>query len=211
MGGTPEPAIGQAGLMDVVNSWISSVTKPAIPTYAAEVPRATQNRLIMSVGSVAVIAAVTGLLSGLFHNTAIPDFFGGLIGTPIMFLLGAGLFYLCSKLMKGTASFMEYAWVWSTIWAPVLIFTSLLGVITTLLGIIPVLGGLVGLLGWLVSLAAIVYAFYLYYLVNQAVQRLNSSDALIATLIPVGIVVVLGILGFILGVGAILATGAVRR
>ncbi|MDQ2805505.1 MAG: YIP1 family protein [Chloroflexota bacterium] len=212
IGGAPDPAIGQAGLMDVVNSWITSVTKPAIPTYAAEVPRATQNRLIMSVGIVTVVAAVAGLLGGLFHGGAVTGLFGGLIGTPIGFFLGAGLFYLCGKLMKGTAGFMEFAWVWSTIWAPATIISDVVGLIPVLGGWIPVLGGLLSLLAGLVWLAVFVYAMYLYYLVNQAVQRLDSSNALIATLIPVAVIVVLGIVGIVLGAGAaLLATGAISR
>ena len=38
-GGPAEPAFSQAGLQDVVNSWIAAITKPNVQTFAAEVPR----------------------------------------------------------------------------------------------------------------------------------------------------------------------------
>ena len=188
MGGAPDPAIGQAGLMDVVNSWITSVTKPAIPTYAAEVPRATQNRLIMSVGIVTALAMLLGLLGGIiFTHHPISGLLSPLITTPLGFLIGVGGFYAGAKIMKGTGSFMEHAWVWSTIWAPLTIATSIIG-------IVPVLGGLV-------AIVLAIYSFYLYYLSIQAVHRLDGSNAIIAIFIGIVITVVGAIiLGIITGI-----------
>ncbi len=190
MGGAPAPgpAIGQAGLMDVVNSWITSLTKPAVSTYAAEVPRATQNRLIMSVGIVTVLAMILDLLGGLiFTHHPIAGLLSGLIGTPLGFLVGVAGFYFGARAMKGTGNFMEHAWVWSTIWAPITVLASLVG-------IVPVLGGLVGL-------ALAIYSFYLYYLSLQAVHRLDGTNAIIAIVIGI-VVTVIGalIIGLITGV-----------
>lgn len=188
MGGTPEPAIGQAGLMDVINSWITSVTKPAISTYAAEVPRASQNRLIMSVGIVTVVAMILGLLGGIiFTHHPIAGLLTPLIGTPLGFLVGVGGFYAGAKVMKGTGNFMEHAWVWSTIWAP-------LAVATSVIGIIPVLGGLI-------AVVLAVYSFYLYYLSIQAVHRLDGSNAIIAIVIGI-VITIIGavIVGIISGI-----------
>ncbi|HUS15410.1 MAG TPA: Yip1 family protein [Chloroflexia bacterium] len=195
---SPAPEITQAGLMDVVNSWITSLTKPAVSTYAAEVPRASQNRVIMSVGLATVVAALAGLLGGLFSGNAIGSLILALIMTPISFLLAAGGFYLGARLMKGTGSFMEHAWVWSTIWAPV-------SVISSILGIIPVIGGLVGLVLGL-------FALYLYYMAIQAVHRLDGTNAILALIIGavilfVGMAIIGGIIaGILLAMG--LAAGA---
>src|SRR5438132_102379 len=100
MGSGPEPAMNQAGLMDVVNSWIAALTKPAIQTYAAEVPRTSQNRLIMSVGIVTVIGALAGLVQGLISGGAVGHFLLNLILTPVSYLLASGAFYAGAKVMK---------------------------------------------------------------------------------------------------------------
>jgi hypothetical protein len=199
MGGGPEPAINQAGLMDVVNSWIAAVTRPSVQTYAAEVPRTSQNRLIMSIGIVTVIDALAGLVQGIFSGHAVGQFLYSLIFTPVMYLISAGAFYAGAKIMKGTGTFLEWAWVASTIWAPV-------SIINGLLGIIPVLGGLVAIV---VSL----YSIYLYYLAIQGVHRLDGSNAIIAMIIGaviyvIGFVVIGGILTTVL-LGAAAVTGAV--
>jgi len=166
---------------DVINSWISSVTRPAIGTYAAEVPRASQSRLIMSVGIVTVIAAIAGLIGGVFTGHAVGGFISALIITPVGFLIVAGALYLGARLMKGTGTFEQHAWVVSTIWAPITILSSIAG-------IIPILGGLIGILLGL-------YSIYLYYLSQQAVHRLDSSNAIISMLI--------GIVVYIIGVAII--------
>lgn len=199
MGSGPEPAINQAGLMDVVNSWIAAVTRPAIQTFASEVTRTSQNRLIMSVGIVSVVVAVMDLIKGIFSGGPVGQFLYGLISTPILFLITAGAFYAGAKIMKGTGNFLEWAWVASTIWAPI----SIVGAV---LGIIPVLGGLVA---FVFSL----YGIYLYYLAIQAVHRLDGSNAIIAMIIGaviwfIGLAIVTVVLGGILLAGAAV-TGAV--
>src|SRR5689334_2402673 len=172
-GGPAEPAFSQAGLQDVVNSWIAAITKPSVQTFAAEVPRTSQNRLIMSVGLATVIAAVLGLISGLLSGSA-TGFIGSLIGTPIGFFVGQGIIYLIAKMVGGNGSYMEQSWVMSTFWAPILVLTN-----------IPIIGGIIGLVAW-------IYSLYLTYLALQPTHRMNSSKALTVVGILVAIVVVLG-------------------
>ncbi len=194
MGGAPDPAIGQAGLMDVVNSWITSLTKPSVATYAAEVPRATQNRLIMSVGIVTVIAALAGLLGGVFGPLGvIGGFITALITTPLGFLVGVAAYYAGAKIMKGTGTFLEHAWVWSTIWAPVTIISSIVG-------IIPILGGIVSFIIGLVAL-------YFYYLSIQAVHRLEGSNAILAIVIGFVITLVVGLVVGLIVTSVLLIVG----
>jgi hypothetical protein len=176
-GGPAEPAFSQAGLQDVVNSWIAAVTKPSVQTFAAEVPRTSQNRLIMSGGLATVIAAVLGLFSGLLSGRA-TGFIGSLIGTPIGFFVGQGIIFLIAKMVGGNGSFMEQSWVMSTFWAPILILTN-----------IPIIGGFIGLFAWL-------YSLYLTYLALQPTHRMDSTKALTVVGILFAIVVVLGLCAF---------------
>lgn len=199
-GGSTAP-VAPPSIQEVINTWIASVTRPAIQTYAAEVPRASQNNLIISVGIVTVLAAIFGLISGMEHNAALPGFIFSLIATPVGFLIGVAAYYLGARVMSGTGTFLQHAWVWSTIWAPITIVTSLLG-------IIPVLGGLVGLVVGL-------YSLYLYYLSIQAVHNISGTNAILAIVIGVVIAIVGGIIvGIILGIvglGAAAATGVLGR
>jgi hypothetical protein len=161
----------------VVNSWIAAVTKPSVQTFAAEVPRTSQNRLIMSVGLATVIAAVLGLIGGLLSGNA-TGFIGSLIGTPIGFFLGQGVIFLIAKMVGGNGNYMEQSWVMSTFWAPILIVSN-----------IPIIGGILGLLGGL-------YSLYLTYLALQPTHRMDSTKALTVVGILIAIVVVLGLCAF---------------
>jgi len=181
-GGPAEPAFSQAGLQDVVNSWIAAVTKPSVQTFAAEVPRTSQNRLIMSVGLATVIAAVLGLIGGLFSGHLVSSFIGSLIFTPVGFFIGQGVIFLIAKLLGGNGSYMEQSWVMSTFWAPILI-----------VGNIPIIGGILGLLGGL-------YSLYLTYLALQPTHRMDSTKALT-------VVGILFAIGLVLGL-CVLFTGA---
>ena len=175
--GPAEPAFSQAGLQDVINSWISSVTKPSVQTFAAEVPRTSQNRLIMSVGLATVIAAVLGLIGGLLSGNA-TGFIGSLIGTPIGFFVGQGVIYLIAKMVGGNGSYMEQSWVMSTFWAPILVLTN-----------IPIIGGFIGIFAWL-------YSLYLTYLALQPTHRMDSTKALTVVGILFAIFVVLALCAF---------------
>jgi hypothetical protein len=180
-GGPAEPAFSQAGLQDVVNSWIAAITKPSVQTFAAEVPRTSQNRLIMSVGLATVIAAVLGLIGGFISGNG-TGFIGSLIGTPIGFFVGQGVIYLIAKMLGGNGSYMEQSWVMSTFWAPILVLTN-----------IPIIGGIIGLVAW-------IYSLYLMYLALQPTHRMNSSKALT-------VVGILFAIGLVLGL-CVLFTGA---
>jgi hypothetical protein len=181
-GGPAEPAFSQAGLQDVVNSWIAAITKPNVQTFAAEVPRTSQNRLIMSVGLATVIAAVLGLIGGLFTHNMVGSFVGSLIFTPVGFLVGQGIIYLIAKMVGGNGSYMEQAWVMSTFWAPILVLTN-----------IPIIGGIIGLIAW-------IYSLYLTYLALQPTHRMDSTKALT-------VVGILFAIGLVLGL-CVLFTGA---
>jgi hypothetical protein len=184
------PAFSQAGLQDVVNSWITSVTKPNVQTYAAEVPRADQNRLLMSVGLATVISAVLGLLGGILSHNMVGGFIGSLIFTPLTFFIGQGIVYLLARAMGGTGNFMTQSYVMSTFWAPLLVLRS-----------IPIVGGFIGII-------AVLYSLYLTYLALQPTQRLESNKALMVVGILLAIFVVLAVCGLMVGAAAFLGLAA---
>src|SRR5438309_8540605 len=97
--GPAAPMMSQAGVQDVINSWISSLTKPAVGTYAAEVPRTSTNRIIISVALATVVAAVLGAIGGIFSGGHI---IGGLIysliTTPLFFFAAVGAMYAVARI-----------------------------------------------------------------------------------------------------------------
>jgi len=157
--------VSQAGVQDVVNSWISSLTRPAVETLAAEVPRASQNRILLNVGLTVVASAILGLITGLLGGNLIGDFLRVLIVTAINFGVWVGATYLGARLMQGTGTVEQHAWVFSTYWAPIAILSN-----------IPIIGWFIGWIGFF-------YQLYLLFLTNQAVHRLNMQNSIIAVLI----------------------------
>jgi len=182
--------ISQASVQDVINSWIAALTRPSVETFASELARFSQNRLLISVGLATLVAAVFGLLGGLMGGSIVGGFLGALIGTPIAFFLGQGVIWLVARLFGGTGDYMQQAWVNSTFWAPILI-----------LGQIPIIGGFIALIGG-------IYSLYLTYLALQPVQRLDSQRSLFVVLTLVAIVIVLSICAFALGAAAFLGLAA---
>jgi len=173
--GPSSPMVSQAGIQDIINSWTRALTQPSVQTLAAEVPRTSQNRIIMSVGLATVVSAIIGLITGVFTPGGfVGGFVSSLIGTPLRFLIVAAVLYFAARMMKGTGTFEQTAWVLSTFYAPLLIVQSLH---------IPLLGGLIGLV-------ASIYSIYLIYLTLQAVHRLDGTNAIVAMLLSVGIAIV---------------------
>ncbi len=182
-GGPAVPAVSQAGLQDVFNSWVTSLTRPSAATYANEATRATQNRIWLSVGAAVIISAILGLISGILGGNMVGDFIKTLVLAIIQFVIVAGSYYAGAKIMKGTATLEQHAWVTSTYWAPI-----------TVLSNIP-------LIGWLLGLVGAFYMIYLEYLTIQGVQRLDGQNAMIATGIGAVIAVVVGwIVAIIVGI-----------
>jgi hypothetical protein len=191
--GGPTPMVSQASVQDVINSWIAALTRPSVQTFSNELARFSQNRLFMSVGLATLVAAVFGLLGGIFSGNLVGGFIGALIATPIAFFLGQGVVWLIARLFGGTGDYMQQAWVNSTFWAPLLIISQL--------SFIPIIGGLIALAGW-------VYSLYLMYLALQPVQRLDSQRSLFVVLTLLAIGVVLAICAFALGAAALLGLAA---
>src|SRR5689334_11766241 len=118
-GGPAAPMVSQAGIQDIINSWVSSLTRPSVQTYAAEVPRASQNRILMNVGLAVVASAILGLIGGLISGNLVGDFIKTLILSALSFVVWAGATYIGARLMQGTGTVEQHAWVVSTYWAPI--------------------------------------------------------------------------------------------
>ncbi|HMA35107.1 MAG TPA: hypothetical protein VKY74_11600, partial [Chloroflexia bacterium] len=103
-GGPATPMTSAGGFQDIINSWMTSLTKPSIATYAAEAPRATQNRIMLSVGAAVVVSAVLGLLSGVISGHPIAGFISSLVLTAVGFAINVGAMYVGARIMKGTGT-----------------------------------------------------------------------------------------------------------
>src|SRR5436305_718488 len=125
--GGPTTSLSSAGFQDVTNSWITVLSQPALAkqNLVMEVPRNTQNRIILSVGSATVISGLLGAIGGIFSVHVVGEFLRYLIVTPLSFFFGVAALYIGARTVQGRGVVSQQAWVQSTYWAPILILSSL--------------------------------------------------------------------------------------
>jgi hypothetical protein len=194
--------VNQATLQDLFQSWVNAVTKPNVATYEAEIPKATWLRTLIGVFAVDIIAFIFALIAAAIGGAAATAFlnslnsqgrnfsqyanftggyfaaFSGLIWTPILFFLGAGILWLVSSWFGGTNSnFMTHSYLLSISYAP-------LRIIGAILNVIPVLG--------LLSFVLFLYQLYSAGLAMQAERRMQPGRAQLAAFLPTVVLIVLG-------------------
>ncbi|MBA3531317.1 MAG: YIP1 family protein [Ardenticatenales bacterium] len=91
--------------------------------------------------------------------------------TPIVFLIGTGIYYLIAMLMGGKGDFGRYSYLLASFQAP-------LAIARTLVGFVP-------LLGVCISLAIFFYELFLSYLATKVAFNLSSGRALVVVLTPI--------------------------
>lgn len=115
---------------------------------------------------------------------------GNLLTAVIGFFIVSGLYWILAKLLGGQGTFLQGAWLFALIWAPI-------ATASTLLGFIPVLGLVAGL-----GLAVLQVVMTIFAM--AAAHRLTVGKATVVVLIPVMFVAV----ATICAVGIIVATVA---
>jgi hypothetical protein len=156
------------------------LTRPAVATFE-EYERNDLQGATTYVAIAAIIAGIFGAIGAAIRG-APGGLIGTLIGTLFAVLLGffiwLGLVYLLGRAFGGTGNFGELAFDVSLFYAPLLVLSSLLG-------IIPILGALV-------SLVVFIYQLYLTYLGIQSGMNLPKDKALYVILIlfAIGLVIV---------------------
>lgn len=200
----PQPA-GWAGLPQ---KWLNVTTRPGVTSFVNELPTANWRDIWLALIGLAVLAAITGAIAGLYTPNVItvPDTqtggsreirlpagtgIGSLIGVPLGFFIAAGIWFVCAKLFGGSGSFLHQAYAMSLYWVP-------LEGITAIAGLIPVLGGFVSFLVGIYMIVEAVFAI-------AASHRLSTGRATAAVLLPVIVAVLLACALFVLFIGLIAA------
>ncbi|MEM7034878.1 MAG: Yip1 family protein [Chloroflexota bacterium] len=198
-------------------TWKNVLTQPGEPVFEQEraKPTATLQTALIWIVVAAVIAAIFSAISALissFFNvgsaflssdlppeaaaimggvgggTAFGAFCFTLIGAPIGFLIGSGIYMLIAKLLGGTGTFEEQTYLLATFTAPIMIVNSVISVV-------PILGGCV-------SIFITIYQLVLTYYAIKVSHGMESGRAIATVLIPIVIV----FLCVACGVVAIMAT-----
>lgn len=216
MGGMNIPSMGgvnQASLQNLLQKYITVVTKPSAANYEAEIPQANWTNTLIGVAAVAIVSFIISLLfagasaamlaplrSQLSSNgsTFDPTIFAGGVGaggavlglffTFVFFFLGALVLYISAKIFGGQGTnFMTHAYLLSLSYTP-------LRIVSTIVSIIPIIGSLV-------SIVLFLYQIYQAGLSMQASQRMAPGKAQLAAFVPLLIGIVLGCLVLVLCVG----------
>jgi Yip1-like protein len=200
----PQPA-GWAGLPQ---KWLNVTTRPGVTSFVNELPTANWRDIWLPLIGLAVLAAITGAISGLYESSTftVPDAqtggsrvihlpagtgIGSLIGVPLGFFIAAGVLFVCAKIFGGSGSFLHQAYAMSLYWVP-------LEGITAIAGLIPVLGGIVSFLVGIYMIVEAVFAI-------AASHRLSTGRATAAVLLPVIVAVLLACALIVLFIGLIAA------
>jgi hypothetical protein len=109
--------------------------------------------------------AQAGVVSGI-----IGGFCGALIGVPLSFLIGSGIYWLIARLLGGVGSYEHQTYLLGTFTAPLMIVNGIVS-------IIPIAGGCVALL---IS----IYTLVLTYFALKVSHNFTSGKAITTLLIP---------------------------
>jgi hypothetical protein len=107
---------------------------------------------------------------GSLASGIIGGFCGALIGVPLSFLIGSGLYWLIAKLLGGTGSYENQTYLLGTFTAPLMIVNGIVS-------IIPIAGGCVA---FLIS----IYTLVLTYFALKVSHDFTSGKAIATLLIP---------------------------
>jgi len=144
-------------------------------------------------GFISGLAAFTGLTAiGATGNlgtgmmgagVGIFTFIAVLIGTPIVllisWLIGSAIIYVFAKIFNGKGDFTKQSYLIALFWAPLV-------VVTTVIGIIPFIGAILGCLLWL-------YGLYLLTLALKQAHKVSTARAVAIWIFPmiiIGLIIV---------------------
>lgn len=109
--------------------------------------------------------------------------FWAVVGTILGFLIGVGILFLIAKVFGGTGEFGRYSYLIAAFAAPIMIVSSLLG-------LIPVVGGCIGFLLW-------IYEIGLAYFATKVEHNLTQGKAIAVILLPIALIILLAICGVV--------------
>ncbi len=217
-GGGPQAAplpLSQA-LGQLPNQYWKVVSKPGADTFAEEAGKAEWGIILVQLFGYAIIAAILGVISSAVSRNSMAalmnqinansgtttttpaiggaspaSFFISLVATLAFFFIGQGIYFGLAKAFGGQGTFTAQAY--ST-----LLYQVPLGLLSSLLAFIPILGALV-------ALAAGIYQIVLSVFMVMGVHRLSGGKASAVVLIPLGVVLLLVCILFIVAFAFIAA------
>ncbi len=190
---------GGFNLQDLWRRWNIVLRNPSVATFDTQHEGANWATILISLVALGFLQGVFGLITNLeFHNVYGYNYspfrnFGDIIGTPIGFLIGAGILYLIARAFGGRGTFLTHAWLLSLAYVP-------LSAISAIAGIIPFLGGLIGL-------AAAIYMVFLAVYATASAHRLPVNTAIWVVLIPTLVAIALFFLLIVAAAALIVGLG----
>ena len=214
-GGQPAaPLPLSQALGQLPNQYWKVVSKPSAATFAEEAGKAEWGIILVQLFGYAVIAAILGAISNAISRNNMASLMSQLNGnastttttaavspaatlvfslvlTLVFFFVGQGIYFGLAKAFGGQGTFTAQAY--ST-----LLYQVPLGFVSSLLAFIPILGGLV-------ALAAGIYQIVLSVFMVMGVHRLSGGKASAVILIPLGVLLLLVCILFIVAFAFIAA------
>ena len=150
-------------ISSIITHFIGGSMMPTI-IQSLDLPPQTKADLMAQYGASGLVSSVIG------------SFCGALFFIPIGFFIGMAILFVLAKLFGGEGNFETHTYLLATIFMP-------LSIITSAIGIVPVLGGCL-------ALVISIYQLVLNYFAIKVAHNLSSGSAIAVVLIP--IVVILG-------------------
>lgn len=201
----------------MIETWRRVLMQPGEEVFQQEktAPNSTLTTALIWMVIAGVVAAIFGFIQGLFAASSfdalmsqsgmppemaaamqplMSTMFGGatlasIITVPVFFLIGTLIYHLLATVLGGNGDFGKFAYLMATFQAPVIIVSSVLG-------IIPFLGGCIA---FLVS----IYAYVLSYFAIRVNYGLAQGKALAVILIPVALLLLVGVCAMIFALGGL--------
>lgn len=174
------------------------LTRPKASTFAAEQGKAAWNIILLQLLFQSIIQAIMILVLFFIESFMLPVLFPSdmvaemssvlplaagvtalfvLVGVPIAFFIGSGIYHLLARAFGGQGNFLAYCYNYALITIP--------------LGILIAVGSVIPCLGNLILLGGILYEVILLIYMTMGTHHLSGGKASAAVLIPVITVTVL--------------------
>lgn len=192
--------LGQA-IRALPAQYLKVVTRPSVVSFAEEQGKATWGSIWFQLIALGVVSAALSVLAYLIAPPplgSVPDvspsalrilvliLLAGFIAiaTPLSFMIAGAVLYWLAKLFKGDGSYLRQVYTLTLFGVPVVLLSSVLMLLPATSSWLPYLPHLYGLMLLVVS--------------HRVVHHLSTWRALVVLLIPLGIVLVLALVGVML-------------
>jgi hypothetical protein len=198
-----QPSMGQA-ILELPGQYFNVLTRPSVKRFIEEKANAHWGIVWIQLISLAIIDAILQSVSLLISPNHVNSLTGihsispsmllsitiitfvllQLILTPVAFLAAGGILYLIARVLGGTGTFLEQIYATLLFGVPLVILSYLLLLIPATSSWLPYVPHLYSLVLFVVSL--------------MAVHQLSRGKALSVVLIPIGVLLVLILVGTII-------------